>query len=124
MGRPKGSLGLRSRHAAEVMAKMNFNPIATIVEIYQIAITRFTEELDMVACGKMSPMESQAAKYLKIAADMACNLCSYVYPKLKSIEQVQIASADDLSPQERLELMRKAVKVLESQVESRDGLGP
>ena len=116
-GRQKGAINLRTRHAQEVLARLDFNPIAAMAEIYKISMQKFIEELDAEDSGRISRMESNAAKYLGHALQSAGQLAPYVYPKLKSVEHVRTSDVQTMSPKERLEAMKNAVKVLEQQIE-------
>lgn len=63
-----------------------------------------------------SPTEDNAHKYLKIAADIAKEIASYSFPKLKSIERPKNSPLDGMTPQEKLQAMKQAVLMLEMQV--------
>jgi len=83
------------------------------MECYQIALEKFIDESKKEESGRISPMESQASKYLKSAIDTASEIASFVYPKLKAIEHSTINPLKDLGPQEKLQALKDLVKALE-----------
>ena len=114
-GRPKGVPNKRTQEVVAILEKHKFNPIEAMIEIQKIALVRFTEEMQKQDSGIISPMESQAVKYLKIAADNAYDLASYAYPKLKAIEHHGNNPLEGMDAQQKLQAMREAVKVFEAQ---------
>jgi hypothetical protein len=118
-GRAPGSLNKRTVEFIEVLAAKKFNVPTAMLEIYAIALQRFTEELEKQDSGAISPMESQAPKYLKMCADLLIAMSGYAYPKLKAIEQKKDNPLDGMSPQEKLEAMKHAVAMLE--IENKTG---
>lgn len=79
---------------------------------------------DKTSAGLYSPMEDNAAKYLKIMADSTKDLAGYVYPKLKAIEQSKPDNFAGMSMQERLEAMKQAVRFLESSIKDSEPKDP
>lgn len=122
-GRVPGAVNKRTAEAYETLRANNFDPIKALMDGHQIAMARFVEELDLVASNRLSPMESSAPQYLKMAIDCAKDLASYAFPKLKAIEQIKADPLSEMTPQQKLEAMRMAVAHLEAQVK-KDGDGP
>lgn len=126
-GRPKGSISSRSIDFAQTLERHNFNPAEALIEIYKEArktydnyatIYEALENARIDEGKQISPSEDKADKYLKIALDAAKDLAGYAYPKLKAIEQVKTGALDNMTPEQRLEAMKLAVKMLEDQVKS------
>lgn len=115
-GRPKGAVNKRTAEFRAVLEANDFCPASALMDVYKTALTKFAEDLEQVESGRMSPMESKAANYLRIAADMAKDLASYTYPKLKAIEQTKHDPTKDMTPAERLAAMKQAVAYMETQV--------
>lgn len=120
-GRPLGSRGRRTIEFLERLEAAGFCPATALMDIYKIAMEKFIVECEKEESGRISPMESNAAKYLKIAADNASDLASYAYPKQKAIEQKRISATDGMTPQEKLEAAKSIVCVLEQQVKNGSG---
>lgn len=78
---------------------------------------KFTQEVDKEDTGRISPMESNAAKYLKIAAENAAQLAGYAYPKLKAIEQIKANPTDGMSIVQKLQAAKMMVQILEKEAE-------
>lgn len=115
-GRPPGSIGKRTKEFVEVLEARNFNVPTAMLDLYGISIKRFAEEIEKEDSGRVSPMESNAAKYLKMCADLLIAMSGYAYPKLKAIEQSKPDPLEGMSPEQKLEAMRHAVSVLELEV--------
>lgn len=95
LGRPKGTKNKRTIEFQEVMDRKNFNVAEALVYCYRQAIKKYKYYNERLEDGRLSPMEDNAPKYLKIASDMAKDMASYSFPKLKSIDQT-IANANDV----------------------------
>ena len=119
-GRPPGVRNKRTLEFAAVLEAAGFCPATALMDCYKTAMQKFIQECEKEDTGKTSPMESSAAKYLKIAADNASDLASYSYPKLKSLEVKKDNPTDGMSPEQKLEAARLMVQVLERQT----GNGP
>lgn len=129
-GRPKGSLNLRSKQFLAVLEKHNFCAASAMIECYQEArkvYDNYGTIYDAICDARVikndkdgsypAPPEDNAHKYLKIAADMAKDLASYSFPKLKAIEQTQVSATEGMTPVQKLEAMRHAVNLLELQIQ-------
>jgi len=101
VGRPKGSINKRSAEFLSILEEENFDAARAMISFCRKAEQDYEE-----ARGT-----EDAPKYLKIASDMAKELATYSYPKLKAIEKTQHDPLKDLTPQQRLELMEQAVKL-------------
>lgn len=123
-GRPKGALSKRTLEARQIAEAAGFCPITALMNIHKIAMARFVEELDLVDSNRRSPMESEAAKYLKIAADTASDAAGYLFPKLKAIEQVKDNPLEQLNAAQKLEAFKQAIPILEQQAKAEEPGGP
>lgn len=131
-GRPVGSRNRRTEDFLAVLEANNFCPASAMIECYQEARKIFDNYgviYDAITDARVlkndidgsfsAPAEDKAHIYLKIAADMAKELASYAHPKLKSIEKVRTDPLEDMTPEQKLEAMKSAVKMLEAQVKAR-----
>jgi hypothetical protein len=114
-GKPKGTIHKRTLEFRAVLEAAGFCPATALLETYKIALAQFADDLEKLESGRISPMESSAAQYLKIACDVSKELASYSYPKLKAIEQQKPDPLIDMTPVQKLEAMRQAVKMLEAE---------
>lgn len=121
-GRPKGSLNKRTAQYVEVLEKNNFCIASTHMELYKIAMSQFTHQLEGLQSGALSPMESEASKYLKLCVELVADMASYSLPKLKSVEQQKSDAFEGMTPKERLEAMKHATAMYELQIKN-DGPG-
>jgi len=130
-GKPVGALNRRTAQALAILEKQNFCPVSALVECYRDAkkvydnygiiydaILEAKEEQAREKGYAPIPPEDKADKYLKIAADIAKDLTSYAYPKLKAIEQSGSNPTADMTPEEKLEAARLMVKALEMEVKN------
>lgn len=131
-GKPKGALNKRSKEFLEVLEKHNFCPASALIECYLEAkktydnyaiIYESIEDARIEKGLNAMPTEDKADKYLKIAADIAKDLSSYAYPKLKSVEKGPLDVTKEMTPEQRLEAMKHAVQMLELQIKDRHGSG-
>lgn len=119
-----------------VLEAEDFDPAKALIECYREAKKTYdnygiiyeaiseARERQNDATGQFAaPTEDNAHKYLKIAADIAKDLASYAYPKLKQIEQKKADHLKDMTPEQKLEAMKHAVAALEAQVKKPDGSG-
>jgi hypothetical protein len=127
-GRPKGTVNKRTMEFRSVLEANNFCPVTAMIECYQEAKRLFDNygtiyeaicEARLIENDKNgsypTPLVDEGHKYLKIAGDMAKDIASYTYPKLKSIEQSKPDPLEGMTTQQRLEAMKQAVKLLEAQ---------
>jgi hypothetical protein len=112
-GRPLGSRNKRTVEFLELLEAKDFCPASALMDVYKIAMEKFISEVEKEDSGRISPMESNAAKYLKIAADNASDLATYAYPKLKSIEQKRVNATEGMTIEQKLEAARLMVQLLE-----------
>ena len=117
-GRPLGAKNRRTKQFLEVLEASGFCPATALMDIYKVAMEKFTQECAKEDSGRISPMESNAAKYLKIASEQASELASFAYTKLKAIEHQTVSLTDGMSTQEKLEASRMMVKLLEEEVKN------
>jgi len=127
-GRPKGAKNKRTLLVQEIMEANNFDPARALIECYRNAKSTY-DNYDVIYAGileardkkqdetgqYMAPLDDKAHVYLKIAADIARELAGFVYPKLKSIEQVKSDPTQGMTATQKLEAMKQYVKVLEIQ---------
>lgn len=110
-GRPKGCRNKRTREFNATLEENNFNPAQALIDIHADARLQFKMSLE-----DGSPA---AVGYLKIASDTAKEIAHYTYPKLKAVELPKNNELEAMSPAERLEAMKKAVKFLEDQMQGK-----
>lgn len=105
-GRPIGSL---NRRTSELIAKLEdggFDPAGELIDCYREARAAYVKTPE------------DALGYLKIASDIAKDLASFCYPKIKAVEQIKGNILEGMSTREKLEAMKQAVAMMESQVKS------
>lgn len=130
-GRPKGTLNKRTYEFRAILEKRGFCPATALMECYEearktydnygtiyeaIVDARIVQNDKDGSC--VTPLEDNAHKYLKIAADIAKDIASYSFPKLKAIEQTKPNPFEGMSPAQKLETAREFVKILEIEVQS------
>jgi hypothetical protein len=119
-----------------VLEAEGFDPAKALVECYREAKKTYDNYgliYDAISDARTArneadgsfaaPTEDNAHKYLKIAADIAKDLASYAYPKLKSVEQQRVSSTEDMTAEQKLEAARMMVKILEQEVKPDDQSG-
>jgi hypothetical protein len=112
-----------------VLEAEGFDPARALIECYKEARKTYDNYgviYDAICDARVAlndengtfaaPPEDKADKYLKIAADIAKDLASYAYPKLKAIEQQRVSSTDEMTSAQKLEAARLMVKILEQEV--------
>jgi hypothetical protein len=104
-GRPPGIANKRNAEFKHTLEKYNFNPAEALLELY-----------DKANQGWEFGNREEKPIYLKIAADLARDICQYTYPKLKSLELKKENALEGMTPEERLEAMKQAVAMLEAQI--------
>jgi hypothetical protein len=95
-GRPRGARNKRTVEFMSVLEKANFCPASALIGCYLKALADYEYYSELLRSNRISPMEDNSSKYLRIASDLAKDLSSYAYPKLKSIEQTK--SSDEERP--------------------------
>jgi hypothetical protein len=108
-GRPKGSVSFTTKMFQEQLVKRNYDVANALLDIYERGLETY-----------LNGHPDDKMQGLKIAADMAKEIASYMLPKLKSIEVKQTSPLEDLSPAEKLEKMKQAVSILEKEVNTID----
>lgn len=122
-GKKPGTMNSVTTEFRAVLEKAGFCPATAMIDMYRIALEKFVDESKKVEANALSPMESQAAKYLKIASDNASDLASYAYPKMKALEQVKPGPLEGMTPEQKLEAMKNAVQMLELQIKDKEPHG-
>ena len=126
-GAKVGSIQQRSKTFREVMEKHNFCAATALIEIYLEAKKTYDNyaviyEAISDARDKQGldarPVEDKQDKYLKIAGDMAKELASYAYPKLKAIEHKKENPTDGMTPEQKLEFLKVMENKLKLEVKS------
>ena len=129
-GRPPGARNKRTVEFMATLEREGFDPAMALIECYREARKTYDNygtiydaicDANTQKGQHFAPPEDRADKYLKIAADIAKDLASYAYPKLKSIEKKDDNHLKDMSPTQRLEAMRHAVQMLELQIKKDNG---
>lgn len=101
-GRPKGTKNKRTVEFEEVLKRHNFCPASALIECYRKAMADYEYYAELLRNNRISPMEDNSHKNLRIAADLAKELSSFSYPKLKSIEQSKPSVLDGPRPLKHL----------------------
>lgn len=135
-GRPPGSPNRRTIEFMRVLEAEGFDPAKALIECYKEARKIYDNygtiydaicDAREVANDKdgsyAAPPEDKADKYLKIAADIAKDLASYAYPKLKAIEQQRVNPVQSMTPTEKLEAAKMMVRILEQELKTDDQPG-
>lgn len=131
LGRPIGSRNKRTIEFLEVLEENGFCAATALMDCYKEAkktydnygliydaISEARDDKNHETGQFAAPTEDHAHKYLKIAADIAKELASYSYPKLKAIEQRRVNGTEGMSIEEKLEAARLMVQVLEREVKN------
>lgn len=124
MGRPKGVRNKRTVEFMAVLENQGFCPASALIQCFEEAKRTYDNYGTIYQAisearentGNPVPVEDNAHKYLKIAADIAKDLAGYAYPKLKAIEHQKPNPLEGMSAEQKLEAMKQAVKVLEMEV--------
>lgn len=127
-GRPKGSRSKRTLAFIEVLEDHGFCPVTAMIECYREAkktydnygtiydaISRARSINNSNTGDYSAPLTDEAHKYLKIAGDMAKDIASYTYPKLKSIEQSKPSPLEGLTQTDQIKFLKQALNLLEQQ---------
>ena len=97
----------------QTINEKGFNPAQELINNYKIAMESFIHEQEQMANHTLSPMEGKAHVYLKMAQDAASQLASYAYPKLKSMELSQSNQLNDMTKEQKIEMLKSALEQLE-----------
>lgn len=130
-GRPPGSHNKRTIEFMRVLEAEGFDPAKALIECYREAKKTYDNYgliYDAIADARTlkndsdgsfaAPAEDNAHKYLKIAADIAKDLASYAYPKLKAIEQQRVNPTQDMTLEQKLEAAKIMVRILEQEAKA------
>lgn len=93
-GRPKGARNKRTKEFMDVLERRGFVPADALIDCYNHAIADYKYYSELFRSNRISPMEDNSHKHLKIAADIAEKVATYTYPKLKSIEKKNTTPAE------------------------------
>lgn len=105
-GRIKGSKNKRSLEFQEALDRHNFNPAEALFDLYTKAMV-----------GVDHGNRNEKPLYLKIAADLAKEMASYVYPKLRSVEHID--SNDETKTNQAREMLNLDDQALAKTVRER-----
>jgi hypothetical protein len=125
-GRPPGSLNKRSQHFLAILEKHNFCAASALIECYSEAKKIYDSYgliYDAIAkarehSGNPYPLEDNAHKYLKIAADVAKEIAGYSFPKLKAIDH-NISQTENLTLGEKLKMVEQLGENIRKEIASR-----
>lgn len=106
-GRPIGSLNKRTSELISKLEEANFDPAGELIDCYAEARKAYKKLGSDDGLG-----------YLKIASDIAKDLAGFCYPKIKAVEQIKGNILDGMSSHDKLEAMKQAVAMMESQVKA------
>lgn len=135
-GRPPGTKNRRTLEFVAVLEREKFCPVTAMIECYREAKKVYDSYgliYDAIQDARIikndqdgsypTPLEDKAHTYLKIAGDLAKDIASYTYPKLKSIEQTKSNPLEGMTIKEKIEAARQFLKLLESQAKDPNGSG-
>jgi hypothetical protein len=108
-GRQVGTPNKRTVAFYERIKDLGFDAAEEMVKIHSEAI----RSLDF--CNR-----EERLMYLGIALKAAAEIAQYCYPKQKAVEVKRENHLEGMSPQEKLEAMKAAVKLLENEMEPSD----
>lgn len=112
-GRPPGSINKRSQQFIAILEQNNFCTASAMLDLYKISMECFIEDRKKEELKQISPMESNAARYLKTCADLLQALASYSYPKLKSIDHTTKPDPfEGMTPEQRLQAAESALEMM------------
>lgn len=103
-GRPKGSITQRTKEFQEALEAHGFDLPKAMLELYEAGMSIYNEN------------NKDRAQGLAIAKDMTKEIASYILPKLQSTQIIPGSGLEGLSPQEKLAVLKEAVKALEAEV--------
>lgn len=124
-GQIKGQKKSQTLHFREVLIKHNFCAASALIECYKDArkvYDNYGTIYDAICearerSGKY-PTDDKAHLYLKIASDIAKDLASYSYPKLKQIEFQESSQWKDMAALQRLEFAMNLVEDIRSEIQN------
>jgi hypothetical protein len=97
-GRPKGALNRSTLEFRLDIQKLKHRPGQALVECYNRAIEEFEHYSSLLKENRISGMEDNGWRYLKIAADTAKEIASYLYPKRKAVDLLVQKSPEEERP--------------------------
>lgn len=119
-GKPVGAISKRTREVAELAESLDCNPIEILLRFakgdweglgYSKGTKSIYTEAGIIEEDLISPGERiQAAK----------EVAQYIYSKKKSIEHVQHNPLEGMTPEQKLEAMKQAVKMMEGEIGKAD----
>ncbi len=101
-GRPPGSVNQTNKLFHERLVARNYSVADALLDVFEMGMDTFQN-------GRV---EHRMAG-LKQAGDMAKEIASYVLPKLKSLEVTQTNEFANMTVQEKLDKLKKAIPILE-----------
>lgn len=122
-GRPVGSVNKRTLEVEQLCEKHDCNPL----EILLMFAKGDWEGLGYDASVYISESDDGTSTKLgyvispELRVQAAKEACQYLMPKKKSIEQVKPNMLDGMTPQEKLEAMKQAVRMLEGELDATPG---
>jgi hypothetical protein len=119
-GRPLGSKNKSTLQSAaefkEALKRNNFNVPEALIEMYQNATRDYKSNRKKLKQGRISPMEDNGHKYLRIAADVLKEIASYCYAKQKAVEHTNVNPLEGMTPEQKLQAMKQAILLLEMEI--------
>ncbi len=116
-GRPKGAISKRTRILEDKLKEFDCDPFDVLLmfakgdwEALGYDSSVYVKEGDggSTTIGYTIPPE------LRMSA--AKELCQYLYPKQKSVEHITRNVLEGMSPEQKLEAMKQAVKMMEGEI--------
>lgn len=117
-GRPAGGRNKRTEEFYFAMEKAKFNVPQAYLWAYKQAKRDYMEYGDRFDQNRISPMEDNRPKLLSIMVGILKDIASYIYPKVKAIEIVNVNLLEGMTPEQRLEAMKTAVTKLELDIQN------
>lgn len=118
-GRPKGGIGERKRHIADLCIRLECDPMEILLRFAKgdwEGLGYDSKEI-IKRAGEATWMEERITCGERIQA--AKEACQYIYAKMKTIEVIKENAFEGMTLEEKLQAMRHAVVVLEKQVEQK-----
>lgn len=105
-GRPKGSINKRSQEFADKLEAKGFDLAEALLELHREGMKTY----------RQGAFEHQM-EGLKVANSAVKEIATYLLPKFQSISVSKDDTLENMTPQQKLEAMREAVKLMEAEQE-------
>jgi hypothetical protein len=119
-GRPAGSKNKRTLELEALADKHECNPFEVLLLFAKGDWEALGYDSSVIVKEKADGSGSTFMEYTispELRAKCAEKACEYLFPKRKSVEHVQNNMLEGMTPQEKLEAMKQAVRMLEGQLD-------